>query len=90
MSPRNVRNFWLTLAVDGRSTIDTGPQAAGGGFKLTILMREKGEVSEHRVTVEGRVVNGELILDASTDAKVDQKFRESYSDGTAFRVRSQR
>ena len=45
--PRNVRNFWLTLDVDGRKTpIATGPVAKDGGFTLRIQIRRNGEVCE--------------------------------------------
>ena len=45
--PRNVRNFWIEAEVDGRKTpIAFGPQGADGGFRLTICMRNKGEVEE--------------------------------------------
>lgn len=60
--PRNVRNFWLELRVDGATTaVETGPRAADGGFRLTILQRSKGDIVR-AMTVEGRNVNGELVL----------------------------
>jgi hypothetical protein len=44
--PRNVRNFRLELAVDGRKqTIATGPQAPTGGFQLRIQMRYNGQAT---------------------------------------------
>lgn len=53
---RNVRNFWITLNVDGRkSTIKTGPHRKDGGFCIVIQMREKGTVSEDVVTVWGEM-----------------------------------
>ena len=43
--PRNVRNFWIELDVDGRkSCITTGPRSKDGGFKLTVYQREKGNI----------------------------------------------
>lgn len=43
--PRNVRNFWLELTVDGASRrIETGPRSKEGGFTLNILMRDKGGI----------------------------------------------
>ena len=45
--PRNVRNFWIEAEVDGRKTpIAFGPQGGDGGFRLTIFMRNEGEVEE--------------------------------------------
>lgn len=63
--PRNVRNFWLELRVDGATTaVETGPRAANGGFRLTILQRSKGDIVR-ALEVEGRNVNGELVLRAT-------------------------
>jgi hypothetical protein len=62
--PRIVRNFWLTISVDGRkSDIATGPKAANGGFRCTILMRENGDIHGGSIVVEGRVHNGLLYVD---------------------------
>ena len=59
-SPRNVRNFWVEVEVDGRtSKVETGPSAKDGGFNITILMRDKGYVI-HPVTIKGRS-NGEAL-----------------------------
>lgn len=43
--PRNVRNFWLELNVDGRSRVETGPRSKDGGFEFTILMRDGGDIT---------------------------------------------
>jgi hypothetical protein len=68
--PRNVRNFWIEINVDGASkTIATGPRNANGGFSMTIYQRDKGTVSK-ALRVDGRVNSrGELVLTAgsSTD-----------------------
>lgn len=63
--PRNVRNFWLELTVDGKSTrVETGPMAKDGGFKLVILQRDKGS-NIHAMEVQGRAKSdGTLILSA--------------------------
>jgi len=43
--PRNVRNFWIELEVDGRKQrIATGPRSKDGGFSLTVKMRDQGEI----------------------------------------------
>lgn len=45
--PRNVRNFWLTLSVDGRaSRVQAGPQSKDGGFELRVQMRDAGGIAE--------------------------------------------
>jgi hypothetical protein len=62
--PRNVRNFWLTLTVDGRSSrVEAGPIAKDGGFRLTIQMRDSGDILR-AMEVEGRCIDGEIILQA--------------------------
>lgn len=61
--PQNVRNFWLEIDVDGRSTpIATGPQSKGGGFSLVIRQRENGGIITS-ARVSGRESQGYLILD---------------------------
>ena len=59
--PRNVRNFWIELSVDGRSSkIAAGPVNKNGGFELTIKQRDKGGIKD-AFTIIGREHNGELI-----------------------------
>jgi hypothetical protein len=44
--PRNVRNFWLSLSVDGKRTkVETGPVSKSGGFDLEIRMRDRGGIT---------------------------------------------
>jgi hypothetical protein len=61
---RNVRNFWVTLDVDGKSTqVATGPSARDGGFSLTILMRDRGG-AVRAMEVRGRATrDGQLVLE---------------------------
>jgi hypothetical protein len=63
--PRNVRNFWLVLEVDGkRARVETGPISKSGGFKLVVLQRDKGSVVR-TMEVEGTAKeNGQLVLSA--------------------------
>lgn len=63
--PRSVRNFWIDLNVDGRTSIGTGPVDPNGGFNITILMRDNGEVSNHAVRIEGSCYGGQLTLKVS-------------------------
>jgi hypothetical protein len=43
--PRNVRNFWIELDVDGRKeTLEAGPVSKTGGFSITIKMRNDGDI----------------------------------------------
>jgi hypothetical protein len=52
--PRNVRNFWIETTVDGRkSKIATGPRRKGGGFNIVVRVREKGQISNETLKIEG-------------------------------------
>lgn len=61
--PRNVRNFWLDVNIDGQATrLSGGPQAKDGGFDLTIKMRDNGGIIE-AVDILGRAnADGRLTL----------------------------
>lgn len=62
--PRNVRNFWIKLIVDGRETkIAAGPLRKDGGFDLTILQRSANDILE-AMNIIGRERNGVLTLTA--------------------------
>lgn len=45
--PRNVRNFWLEIEVDGKKTkVATGPISKDGGVRVVVKMRDRGEIVE--------------------------------------------
>ena len=69
--PRNVRNFWIELTVDGKAQrIACGPQARDGGFELTVKMRDKGDIVT-ALHVSGRALqDGTLQTEARADAEV--------------------
>ena len=60
--PRYVKNAWVRLDVDGKAKrIETGPKSSGGGLNQTILLREKGSISDvnlqvwvHVITKDGK------------------------------------
>ena len=64
--PRNVRNFWLELDVDGCKTrVETGPRAKDGGFTLNILQRDNGSIVK-AMELWGHVTDdGRIILEAT-------------------------
>ena len=63
VNPRAVRNFWIEADVDGMSSkLAGGPKSKEGGFELTILMREEGEVSTAMHVVGFADTDGELVL----------------------------
>lgn len=60
--PRCVRNFWVELDVDGRSSIAAGPRAKEGGFLINIKQRDIGLVT-NAATITGTVLEcGSLVL----------------------------
>lgn len=65
--PRSVRNFWIELNVDGRtSRVETGPVSKDGGFSLSILVRNEGSILEKHMEVQGRaMMNGDLVVTAA-------------------------
>jgi hypothetical protein len=61
--PRNTRNFWLKINVDGKkSEIATGPRSRDGGFRCSVLMRSNGRILDEELMIDGIVVNGLLKL----------------------------
>lgn len=64
--PRNVRNFWLELTVDGKKTdIATGPVSKDGGFFLTVKQRSESGIIR-AMTVQGFCQDGRITLTAQT------------------------
>lgn len=59
--PRNVRNFWVDLDVDGRSRVGTGPQRHDGGIDLHLYVRDRGAVIDS-FRIAGRSISGKLYL----------------------------
>lgn len=60
--PRNVRNFWIDLSVDGRkATVETGPRRRDGGFSARIFIRDKGDVRMAAI-ITGKVRGKDLAL----------------------------
>ena len=55
--PRNVRNFWVELNVDGRTEIAAGPRSKDGGFRLVVRVREDGAISEKHLVITGRALS---------------------------------
>ncbi len=77
--PRNVRNFYLEAAIDGRdSTLSGGPVAKDGGIDLIVKQRANGEVTtaltitgyqmhEGRLTLIVQDSDGRVIWSNNTD-----------------------
>jgi hypothetical protein len=62
--PRNVRNFWVSLAIDGRKEeVATGPRRGDGGIEILVEIREEGYISKKRLRIDGSCVDGQLTLD---------------------------
>jgi hypothetical protein len=60
--PRNVRNFWVEVEIDGRKTkFAGGPRSKDGGLRVTIKQRHRGKVVK-ALEVEGQAEGEELLL----------------------------
>jgi hypothetical protein len=70
-NPRNVRNFWTTVTVDGRvSKAATGPQAKDGGMAITVQYRQGGEVSPEPLEIACIARrDGTLLIEVSHQGK---------------------
>ena len=72
--PRNVRNFWLTFDIDGRSSeFAAGPARADGGFSGRILLRDRGDIGP-TLRIEGiAAADGtlEIVIHAPEGATFD-------------------
>jgi hypothetical protein len=80
---RNVRNFWLTAQADGGSPVTLGPKAKTGGLEATLLLRERGEVSNDKVEIWSHVL-GALENSLVTEIKVPAgAVIEQHEDGSA-------
>ena len=86
--PRNVRNFWIELEVDGRRTkVACGPAARDGGFTLTISMRNRGNVVRDVLEVRGLADDsGKLRILAETSSQGDV-FAEAVPFGVSLESR---
>lgn len=62
--PKNTRNFWVEMDIDGReTTLEGGPRSAGGGINGTIYMRGEGGSVQTAVRITGEAFSdGELRL----------------------------
>lgn len=68
--PRNVRNFWVEVTIDGQTTkLCGGPVAKEGGISVRIHIRQDGKVIEDAMTVRGTAhPDGGLEIVASVQA----------------------
>jgi hypothetical protein len=67
--PRFVRNYWLSLDVEGRRTpLATGPRSKNGGFHLTIAQSDAGAIT-FPLTITGEASeDGSLTLSVLENA----------------------
>lgn len=60
--PRNVRNWWIEIELDGRATMVGGPRHKTGGFCLNIKQRDGGGIKTP-VRIVGEVLGPEEALE---------------------------
>lgn len=61
--PRNVRNFWVEVTVDGRKhKVATGPRHKDGGMTIDLKQRHKGRVIDVlRITCIRELDHSQLV-----------------------------
>jgi hypothetical protein len=71
--PRNVRNFWIELDVDGKKQrVATGPVRSDGGFRIRVLIRDQGGISSTTLTIQGIAHDdGSLTVTAGRESEND-------------------
>lgn len=69
--PRNVRNFWIELSVDGKATkVATGPQGKDGGFDLLVKQRDQGGIIVALAVIgRAKYVGDEIHLTLTADGE---------------------
>ena len=68
--PRNVRNFWVDVDVDGKQNrIGTGPRSKDGGMDVEFKIREAGTVTDS-IDVLCRAHGDKLTLTVQHNGRV--------------------
>jgi hypothetical protein len=69
--PRNTRNFWVELKVDGKKTaVASGPASKDGGFDLIVKQRDRGGIiTSLVVTGRAKVFQDEIHLTLTADGE---------------------
>ena len=94
-SPRNVRNFWLEVEVDGRKEkIACGPVNKQGGMRLVLHQRNKGKV-ERVLTINCNAFTdmdtGEITLWSTVrNDEADKNFPSSWGFESPMRYETER
>jgi hypothetical protein len=78
--PRNVRNFWIDLNVDGRNGIGSGPKNKEGGMNATINIRHEGSIYKALKISAWSGDDGRLILE------VESPLSKNTPEGMAVQV----
>lgn len=59
-----VRNFYIKANIDGRtSTLSGGPAGKGGGFSMTVYIRDKGNIRTALLVSGMARSDGSLVLE---------------------------
>lgn len=89
---RNVRNFWIQVAVDGKKTdIATGPVGKTGGFRIAVDIRDDGASGTRALVIDGFAdENGNLRIEAIPDSCPRSGNIEGRGPGHGFTIRARR
>jgi len=87
--PRNVRNSWVELDVDGRaSTIATGPRRTNGTMTATFYLRNNGDVV--RVLTVRQFVEDDGTITFAIAQTPESHALQHYHQGGYTELRSKR
>ena len=69
--PRNTRNFWVELKVDGKKTaVASGPASKDGGFDLIVKQRDRGGIIVALAVIgRAKYVGDEIHLTLTADGE---------------------
>ena len=89
-NPRNVRNFWVEVQVDGRvGKVETGPVSKDGGMLITLQVRSDGGIVTALRVMCRALPDGTLIIDAEPRVPIDEAVQQNATPGE-FRIKSKR
>lgn len=83
--PRNLRDFWVKLDVDGYTNmVERGPKRSGGGFSVVINVASHGEPME-LLTISGtHLQNGKnrVIISVSRNLRPGEEVYQALNEGS--------
>ena len=89
--PRNVRNSWVTVNVDGRnSEMASGPVAKDGGLQAQFKFRHEGSIIDGITVTQGVTSDGKIHVMVEFSDELMTLLRVSDPSGKAFAFKLER